>query len=366
MEEIYNIPVYKPDLSGNEKLYVLDCLDSSWISSKGKYISLFEEKFATYCGVNFAASACNGTASLHLALLALGIGPGDEVIVPTLTYVASVNAISYVGATPVFCDSLYSTWQINPEEVRKKVTVKTKAIMAVHLYGHPCEIDTLRSICQLNNLFLIEDCAEAIGALYKGQRVGTFGDISTFSFFGNKTITCGEGGMVVTNQEYLDQRVRSFKGQGLAQNREYWHDVLGYNYRMTNIEAAIGLAQLEKVDEFLYKKKKIAELYSSIFSASKIHFQKENEDCAHSYWMFSILASNLYERDRLRQYLDKNKIETRPVFYPIHTLPIYNHIKEVHDVAEDLSSRGINLPSYPGLTDEQVIFIAEKVISFHS
>ena len=251
----YNIPIYQPDLSGNEKKYVADCLESTWISSKGKYIPLFENSFAKYVGVKHAAAVCNGTVAIHLALLTLGVGPGDEVIVPTLTYIASVNAISYVGATPVFCDSLYSTWQMDVADVEKKITAKTKAILAVHLYGHPCEMDPLVALCKQHGIFLIEDCAEALGSLYSEKHVGTFGDIATFSFFGNKTITTGEGGMVVTNDETLIERTRHFKGQGLAQHREYWHDVIGYNYRMTNIEAAIGLAQLNVLILFCKRKK---------------------------------------------------------------------------------------------------------------
>jgi len=200
------IPIYQPSLKGNEKKYVNDCLDSTWISSKGKYIPMFEENFAKYIGSKHATAVCNGTIALHLALLTLGIGPGDEVIVPTLTYIASVNAISYTGATPVFVDSVESTWQMDPDDVQKKITPKTKAIMAVHLYGHPCDLKKLQEIAKKNRLFLVEDCAEAIGTKYNGKHVGTFGDIAAFSFFGNKTITTGEGGMVVTNDKTLYNR----------------------------------------------------------------------------------------------------------------------------------------------------------------
>lgn len=214
------IPVYQPSLRGNEKKYVNDCLDSTWISSKGEYISKFESGFAKYIDVRNAASVCNGTVAIHLALMVLGVGQGDEVIVPTLTYIASVNAIAYTGAIPVFVDSLPDTWQVDPADVRRKITQQTKAIMAVHLYGHACDMNTLQTICSENRLFLIEDCAEAVGSLYKEKHVGTFGDISTFSFFGNKTITTGEGGMVVTNDDTLHQRAVHFKGQGLAKHRE--------------------------------------------------------------------------------------------------------------------------------------------------
>ncbi len=209
------IPVYKPSLAGNEKKYVNACLDSTWISSKGRFIAEFEQKFASYIQGSYATTVSNGTVALHLALLTLGIGPGDEVIVPTLTYIASVNAIAYVGATPVFVDSLEQTWQVDPEDIKRKITSKTRAILIVHLYGQPCEMDAIVKIAKDHNLFLIEDCAEAFGSKYKGRHVGTFGHIATFSFFGNKTLTTGEGGMVVTEDPLLFDRAVCLKGQGL-------------------------------------------------------------------------------------------------------------------------------------------------------
>ena len=360
----FKIPIYQPTLSGNEKKYVNDCLDSTWISSKGKYIADFEKAFSNYINIQHAASVCNGTVAIHLALIALGIGPGDEVIVPTLTYIASVNAIVYTGATPVFVDSLQDTWQMDPVDVNKKITSKTKAVMAVHLYGHACDMDALLTITKENHIFLIEDCAEAIGTTYKGKHVGTFGDISTFSFFGNKTITTGEGGMVVTNDETLHQRSLHFKGQGLAKHREYWHDVVGYNYRMTNIQAAIGLAQLEQVETFLQKKKSIAEQYAKAFDGTDIEFHDSAAGVSHSYWMCSILVPNAEMRDPLREHLKKAGIETRPLFYPVHTMPMYSSIFQRHIVAESIGWRGINLPSYPELTKEQVEFIVKAVKSF--
>ena len=259
-----DIPVYQPSLSGNEKKYVIDCLDSNWISSKGKYVSLFEESFSEYIGARYSLTVCNGTMALHLALVTLGIGVGDEVIVPTLTYIASVNSIVYTGATPVFVDSLSETWQIDPDDIERHITKNTKAILAVHLYGHPCDMNRLQEIVKKHRIFLIEDSAEAIGSRYKNQHVGTFGDIGVFSFYGNKTITTGEGGMLVTNDQTLYERALHFRGQGLAKYREYWHDVIGYNYRMTNICAAIGLAQLEQVEEVLQKKRQISIWYQEL------------------------------------------------------------------------------------------------------
>ena len=255
------ISVYQPSLTGNEKKYVNDCLDTSWISSKGKYNDLFAERFAKYIGVNYATTVSNGTLALHLALMALGIGEGDEVIVPTFTYIASVNAVKYTRANVVFVDSLEDSWQIDPKDIERHITIRTKAIIVVHLYGHPCDMDSIMAIADKHRLFVIEDCAEAIGSEYKGQKVGSFGDIAAFSFFGNKTITCGEGGMVLTNDKTLFERAIHLKGQGLAAHREYWHDIIGYNYRMTNIAAAIGMAQLEQVDAFIDRKIEIAEYY---------------------------------------------------------------------------------------------------------
>ena len=360
------IPVYEPFLFGNEKKYVNDCLDSTWISSKGKYINLFEDAFSRYVGAKYSASVCNGTVALHVALLALGIGENDEVIVPTLTYIASVNAISYTGAKPVFVDSEYNTWQISPSDIRRKITPKTKAILAVHLYGHPCEMNTLQAICKEHNLFLIEDCAEAIGALYNNKHVGTFGDISTFSFFGNKTITTGEGGMVVTDDETLYDRVVHFKGQGLAMHRQYWHDVIGYNYRMTNICAAIGLAQLEQIDHIIEEKLLIARYYKEGIKSLPLSFHGEYGDVRHSYWMCSVLVESPQLRDQLRSHLERNNIETRPVFYPVHTMPMYSKKYERHANAENIGWRGLNLPSYPALTKEGLSFIIDKLKAFYS
>lgn len=361
----YTIPVYKPTLGEKEKKNVMECLDSTWISSKGKFITAFEQEFAKYIGVDHAASVCNGTVALHLALVALGIGPGDEVIVPSLTYIASVNAIAYTGATPVFVDSLADTWQMDPGHVKKKITSRTKAVMAVHLYGHPCEMDTLVSICRENSIFLIEDCAEAIGSKYKGQYVGTFGDVSTFSFFGNKTITTGEGGMVVTNDQTLYDRLVHFKGQGLAKHREYWHDVIGYNYRMTNICAAIGLAQLSRIEEIIARKREIAHTYQKAFEGTPVSFHKEDGNVFHSYWMCSILVKSADERDELREVLKKAGIETRPLFYPVHTMPMYSSKYERHKTGEDLGWRGINLPSFPDLTEAEITHIVNTILSYY-
>jgi len=361
---MHTIPVYQPALNGNEREYVNHCLDTGWISSKGEYVNLFEKAFAEYVNVRYSAAVCNGTVALHLALVALGIGTGDEVIVPTLTYIASVNAIVYTGATPVFVDSLPETWQLDPEDVRANITPRTKAIMAVHLYGHPCDMSTLKAIADEHRVFLIEDCAEAIGSRYQDQHMGTFGDISTFSFYGNKTLTTGEGGMIVTSDKTLYERILHLKSQGLAKYRQYWHDIVGYNYRMTNICAAIGLAQLEQVSETLNRKRKLADTYKELLHDTPFKVHPEVGDVYHSYWMVSILVPQVELRDPLREHLAEAGIETRPVFYPVHTMPMYSQKYQLHKVAEDIGWRGINLPSYPALTDEQVSYICNALKSF--
>jgi perosamine synthetase len=363
MNESY-IPVYQPLLLGNEKKYVLDCLDSNWISSKGIYLSKFEVAFSDFLKVKNSACTSNGTVALHLALLAAGIGEGDEVIVPTLTYIASVNCIKYVGANVVFADSSPTTWQVDPKSIESKISNKTKAIMAVHLYGGSCDMDSILKIAEKHQLYVIEDCAEAFGTRYKNSYVGTFGHIGCFSFYGNKTITTGEGGMVVTNDQTLFDRVIHFRGQGLAAYRQYWHDTIGYNYRMTNICAAIGLAQLEQADNILIRKKEIAKIYLENLVNLPLEFQIAGKQVEHSYWMFSILTKNVHVRDNLCSYLNSKLIETRPIFYPVHTMPMYSSRFQKFNVAEDIGWRGLNLPSWPGLSNEQLLHICGSIHSF--
>ena len=358
------IPIYQPDLSGNEKKYVNDCIDTTWISSRGKYVELFEGAFSEYIGSKYALTVNNGTIALHLALLMLGIGRGDEVIVPTFTYIASVNAVSYTGAQPVFADSIEKTWQLDPDQVQKKITKRTKAVIAVHLYGHPCDMAQLSSICKRYNIYLIEDCAEAIGSCYMDKKVGNIGDVSCFSFFGNKTITTGEGGMVLTNDLYLYEKGRHLKNQGLADGFEYWHNTIGYNFRMTNICAAIGLAQLERVEIFLKKKREVAFEYRKRLSDLPITFHAEDENVVHSYWMNSVVTRSNEERKKLSDYLEDNGIETRPTFYPVHLMPMYLEDGD-YPVAEKIGLKGLNLPSWPNLGSENIEFICEKIHSFY-
>jgi perosamine synthetase len=359
------IPVYEPVLGQDVRRNVLECIDSNWISSRGSFVDQFEREFSAFVGTQHSASVCNGTVALHLALLALGIGQGDEVIVPTFTYIASVNAIAYVGATPVFVDSLADGWQLDPSDVRSKLTPRTKAIVVVHLYGQAAPMEEIGAIARERGIAIVEDCAEAIGSRIGARHVGTFGDIATWSFFGNKTITTGEGGMVTTDRGELDRAVRKLKGQGLAGDREYWHDVVGYNYRMTNICAAIGVAQLPHATEFIAKKRAIAGAYRDGLAGLPVSVLWESPGTTNSFWMNCIAVDDAAQRDPLRRHLADAGIETRPTFHPAHTMPMYERFaSHRYPVAEKLAATGINLPSSPALTAADVTRIVESIGGF--
>lgn len=359
------IPVAVPSFIGNEKKYVDDCMDTTWISSNGKYISKFENAFADFLDCQHAIAVSNGTVALHVPLVALGLKPGDEVLVPSLTYIATANAVAYCGAKPVFVDCLPDTWNIDIEDARRKVTKNTKGIMPVHLYGNPSDMDAVMEFAKEFNLFVLEDAAECHGATYRRKKVGTFGDAGIFSFFGNKIITTGEGGMIVTNDTELDSKMRQLKGQGQDPNRRYWFTEVGYNYRMTNIEAAIGLAQVEKIDTHIANRKKVAEWYFEELSdlQDRISFQKVTEHSESVWWMLSILLKDTVkiERDALMDKLAEDGIETRPIFYPMHIMPVYEDKNANCPVSEYVSSHGINLPTYGQLTREDVKYICDCI-----
>ena len=359
------IPVAVPDLSGNEKKYVMDCMDTTWISSGGSYIKRFEDAFAEFIGTKHALSCCNGTVALHLPLIVFDIGLGDEVIVPSFTYIASANAVRYVGATPVFVDCLPDTWNLDPRDLEKKITPRTKAIMPVHLYGNPCDMDPIMAIAKAHNLFVLEDAAECHGAIYKGKCAGTIGDVGTFSFFGNKIITTGEGGMIVTDNDDFADKMRILKGQGMDPTRRYWFNVIGYNYRMTNIEAAIGLAQQENIETHIANRKKIASWYNEELSSLSeyVTFQKTTPNADNVWWMFSILLTEkvAISRDDLMTKLYDDGIETRPLFYPMHVMPPYYDENANCPVSEKIAAAGINLPTHAQLTREDVSYICDKI-----
>jgi len=354
------IPVYRPDLSGNERRYVLECLDTSWISSLGGFIERFETAARAATGANAAIGLCNGTVALHLALHCLGVGPGDEVIVPTFTYIASVNTIVQCGATPVFADSREDDWLLDPADVAARITPRTKAILPVHLYGAACDMRTLGATAQARGLSVVEDCAEAFGTTLDGQHVGTFGDVGTFSFFGNKTITTGEGGMVIAQNEALAERMRIVRGQGQSPTRRYWHEVLGFNYRMTNIVAAIGLAQIERLDAILARKRAIAARYEALLRDLPVAFQQPMEDVESSHWLVSVLLPPGTDRDALQAEMASRGVDTRPVFFCAHEMPMYAK-GERFPVAESIAARGLSLPSYPTLADADVDRVADAL-----
>jgi perosamine synthetase len=357
------IPVYTPALDGREEKYVLDAIRSGWISSLGQYVTRFEEQFAHFCGVEHAISVSNGTVALHLALHALGIGPGDEVIVPSLTFVASANAVRYTGATPVFADVDPQTWCIDVEDAARLVTVHTRAIMPVHLYGHPADMRALTALAADHGLQVIEDAAEAHGALFDGQVVGSIGRVGSFSFYANKIITTGEGGMLTTADGELAARCRMLRDHAMPPQKRYWHEEIGFNYRMTNLQAAVGVAQMERIDTFIRRKRRIAEIYQAhLCDLPGVQLPVEQPGCKNVFWMFSILVQPPYalSRDELIVALRTRGIDSRPFFHPLDTLPPYRNGR-VRPVAELLSRCGINLPSAPSLSDEQVTYVAATI-----
>ncbi|MFF2018154.1 DegT/DnrJ/EryC1/StrS family aminotransferase [Paenibacillus sp. NPDC058177] len=365
MEVVKRIPLAGPVLNGNEREYVLDCIDTGWISANGKYVNEFERKFAEFCNVNEAISCANGTVALHLPLIAYGIGSEDEIIIPTFTYIATANAVKYCGATPVLVDCEPDTWNIDPTKIEEKITSKTKGIIVVHLYGHPTDMDPIMAIAKKHNLFVIEDAAEAHGAMYKGKVVGSIGDVGTFSFFGNKVISTGEGGMITTNDAALAEKMRLLRGQGMSPERRYWFDVVGYNYRMTNLQAAVGLGQVEKIEWHLGERRRVAEAYIEKLTpySELFKLQPEMSWAKHTYWMVSVLLNDniSIERDELMKLLEKDGIETRPLFYPMHAMPPYFE-ESTYPFADQISSRGLNIPTNALLEDEEINFICERLI----
>lgn len=353
-----------PDLSGSEAAYVQECLRTNWISSKGRFIEAFESCFARFTQRRHAIATCNGTAALHIALAGLGVGPGDEVIVPSLTYVAAVNAVAYCGGTPVFADSDPRTGCLAVDSVARLLTPRTRGVVAVHLYGHPCEMRPLLDLAAANRLWLLEDCAEAHGATYDGAPVGSFGKAAMFSFFGNKVVTTGEGGMVVTDDDDLASHLRLLRGQGMDPGQRYWHPILGYNYRMTNIQAAIGLGQMEHVDQLLYDRRRIADWYRErLADVPGLTLLDEYPPASSIFWLVSALVDRASRRDPLLAELAEAGIETRPFFHPVHRFPMYQGARTDAGcpVACDLAARGLNLPTASYLHESDIDAIAGTV-----
>ena len=342
------IPIYRPFIDKIEEDLVTDCMKSTWISSKGAYINKFEEQIKAYTNANYCTTTSSGTSALHLAMLALNIGKDDEVITTNFTYVASTNAILFVGAKPVFCNIKSEDLNIDVDSIESKITPKTKAILYTNVYGFLCNYDRLNKIAKKHGLFLIEDAAESFGAKYKNIMSGNLGDISTFSFFGNKTITTGEGGMVLCKNSQHYNKIIKLKNQGNSE-RTYFHDILGYNYRMTNIQAAIGIGQLNKVDKIIFLKKRLYNNYKTKLG-SKVRFCKELKGTEPSYWMTPIIFDSQSQKEKIETKLRENSIETRPLFTPIDQLPFYE--KSKCKIANKIYKLGLLLPSYPSLLDE--------------
>ncbi len=359
------IHVCEPTLRGNEKKYVMECMDSNWISSRGKFVDAFEDGFADFCGVKYGITTNSGTTALHLNLAALGVGEGDEVIIPSFTMISTANAINYLGARPILVDVEPVTWNIDPDKIEENITERTRVIMPIHTYGHPADMDALRIIAKKYNLIIVEDAAEAHGAEYRGKRVGGFGEAASFSFYANKIITTGEGGMVVTDNPEISQRLKTMRNYGFTQERHFWHKVLGFSYRMTNIQAAIGLGQLERADELVQARIDHAHLYNSLLRDIPGITTPACADYAKSvYWMYGILVEEDFgiSRDELRQRLADQGIETRSFFIPIHLQPIYTALYSDNlPVSEELGRKGFYLPSGGGLRSEEIEFICRVI-----
>lgn len=368
------IPVCEPFLNGNEEKYVMDCMRSGWISSSGKYVTEFENAFADYCDCNYGVAVCNGTVSLHLALAALGIKEGDEVIIPSFTMIASAFAVCYTGAKPVFVDADGETWNIDVAKIEEKITSKTRAIMPVHIFGNPCNMTEIKRIADKHNLFIVEDAAEAHGATYNDKKVGSFSDIASFSFFANKNITTGEGGMIVTNNKDYYDKCRCLKNMSFSLDapRVYEHEFIGYNYRMSNIHAAIGLAQVEKANEYRNMRIMNNRLYKEYLKdVDGIIFQKDEKNAINVCWMNAILVDSEkygHSRDELISHLNKNGVDTRLLFTGMHKQKCLKDfgcdMSGNYPNTENLTANGFYLPSASSLSTEDIEYICNLIMDF--
>ena len=358
------IALAKPDLSGNELKYVQECVESGWISSIGRFINEFEVGFGRIAGTSHAVATNNGTTALHLALVALGVEPGDEVIVPTVTYVATANAVRYCGATPVLADVLPGSMNIDPTELSRLLSPRTKGVISVHLYGIPADVIAIGDFCTANGIFHLEDAAESHGATVDGRPVGSFGDAAIFSFFGNKIITTGEGGAVTTDSDVLADRLRMLRGQGMDPARRYWFPVVGYNYRMTNIQAAIGTAQLERFEQILSIRDELAAHYLRRLTemSDELELVVASPSVRAVAWLQNVFLreGDSSRRDEVMTLLSAQRIESRPVFYPMHVLPAFLD-QSPFPVATDWSARGISLPLHTSLTTDDIERICDEL-----
>ena len=358
------IPISQPSIGEKEIAYVSDAVRSGWVSSLGRYIEAFENQFASFCGTKYALTASNGTTALHLALLAAGIKSGDEVIVPDLTFVATANAVTYIGARPVLVDVESETLCIAPEAIEHAITPRTRAIVPVHLYGHPADMDPINAIAKRHGLIVVEDAAEAHGAEYRGRKVGGLGLCGVFSFYGNKVITSGEGGMITTDDEALFRTAKRLRDHAMSPTRRYWHEEIGYNYRMTNLQAALGLAQLERIDTFLSKRREIMSWYRSRLSSDpSLRLNRDAAWATNAYWMVCVEINGLTDakRQKLMASLRDRGVDSRPYFYPVSDMPMYPSADT--PVAHRYSQSGVNLPSFVDMTEQDVDFVCGQFLS---
>jgi len=361
--------VAAPDLTGNEEKYVVDAIRSSWISSTGEYIRRFEREFAGMCGTRTAIGVCNGTVALHLALLALDVRPGDEVLVPSLTYIATANAVRYVGAEPVFVDVDPDTWCIDPRELEDAITPRTRGIIPVHLYGHPADMDAINHIAAVHGLWVVEDAAEAHMARYKGRVAGSLAAMATFSFYGNKILTCGEGGAITLSDPHLELRTRTLRGQGMDPERRYYFPVTGYNFRLTNLACAILCAQMERAERIMERRREIFSAYRRLLDGIPgIGFQPVASWAEPAPWLFCITVDGKEygtSRDALMAHMDASGVETRPFFLPLHNLPPFRGESrrrgENLPVTDRLGAEGVSLPTFHGMEDSDLERIADII-----
>ncbi len=371
------IPVNEPLLGKREEELVLECLRSGWISSAGKFIEDFEQRWADYCGRRYGIAVSNGTAALQLALACIGLKPGDEVILPAFTIISCALAVIYNDGVPVLVDSDARTWCMDSERVKQKITRRTRAIMPVHIYGHPVDMDPILDLAKEHGLYVIEDAAEAHGAEYLSRRnssarawrrCGSFGDLSCFSFYANKLVSTGEGGMVLTDDPALAERARSLRNLCFHADRRFHHEALGFNFRLTNLQAALGVAQLERMDQIVARKRLIGQTYSRLLKGLNGLALPAEEPWAKSvYWMYGVVLSGAagVEASQLSRRLKERGVETRPFFLGMHQQPVFQRrglfMEENYPVTERLARLGLYLPSGLALTDEQLIKVCHAV-----
>jgi perosamine synthetase len=364
------IPVNEPLLDGNEKKYLNECIDTGWISSEGPFIKQFEQQFAARVGRKYAIAVCNGSVALDTAVAALGIGPGDEVILPTFTIISCAAAIVRAGALPVVVDCDYQTWNLDVSQIEAKITPKTKAIMVVHIYGLPVDMEPVLALANKYGLQIIEDAAEMHGQTYQGKPCGSFGEISTFSFYPNKHITTGEGGMIVTDDPQLAERCQSLRNLCFQPQNRFVHEELGWNFRMTNLQAALGVAQLERLEEFVERKRHMGQLYTQLLSeVPGLQLPVvQTKYASNIYWVYGILLKDElpFDAKEIMSRLGQYKIGTRPFFWPMHEQPVFKKMGlfngESYPTAEKIARRGFYIPSGLALTDQQIERVAQVVV----